>query len=293
MISTQFKQSRFIKLFVLAVLFSFLFVISAGVVFAGDFILNWSQIGFVDGTSSLQTFTNVDNSGVDMTTEFRVLNSAFQDIGIYIPGTSPLNLGMPKPDGDALAVRDISLSDYPGADVGYILTTITFSPSISIDELWVEPFYNWTAEGVRKHMALQAFDGNGNGLAPVSWSTYGGSDLIVEPHPSNGEPWFRSSYPNGQTTYSGGFEISYTGQQISELHWYSWGLATDDSFSHLLGSSLLGDFQFTPEVPTAIHLVSIGAAVGDSNVLIPILLAILLVSLTTVIIVRQRPLKKR
>lgn len=291
MFSTPTKQIRIFRLCALAALFAFL-VVLAPTVFAGTFILDWSQIGFVDGTSSLQTFTNVNNSGVDMTTEFRVLNSAFQDIGIYIPGTSAPNQNIPHPDGTALAVRDISDVAYPGPNIGYVLTKITFSPGVRIDDLWVEPFYNWTNESVRKHMALQAFDENGNGLTPVSWQTYGGSSLIVEPHPDNGESWLRSSYPASQNNYSGGFDITYGSQLISELHWYSWGLAPNDSFSHLIGSSLLGDFTFSPETPTAINLVSAGAAADKSDILSLVLLAFLLVSLTTLIIVQQRLLKK-
>jgi len=281
-ISTQFKQNRFIRVCALAGLFTLL-VIMVPAVFAGDFILDWSQIGFVSGTSSLQTFTNVNNSGVDMTTEFRVLNSAFQDIGIYVPGTSPLNLNIPHPDGTGLAVRDINDTTYPGTNIGYILTTITFSPSIMIDSLWVEPFYNWTAQNVRKNMALQAFDVNGIGLSPVSWQTYGGSSMIIEPHPDNGEPWLRSSYPNSQTSYSGAFDITYGTQLISEFRWYSWGLVPNGNFSHLLGSSDLGDFQFTPESPTAINLVSAGATGSKSDNLVVTLLAFLLITLTILI----------
>ncbi len=292
MFSNHFKQIRFFRLCILAGLFALLLVVIASPVFAGDFILDWSQIGFVDGTSSLQTFTNVNNSGVDMTTEFRVLNSSFQDIGLYIPESTPSNAGMPRPDGTALAVRDISSTAYPGTNIGYIMTTITFSPSVMIDSLWMEPFFNWTTQNVRKHMALQAFDVNGNGLSPVSWQTYGGSSLIIEAHPDNGELWLRSSYPNSQNSYSGAFDINYGNQFISELHWYAWGLVPNGDFSHLLGSSLLGDFQYTPESPTVINLVSAGAAGGESNILGFVLLAFLVISLTTLIIVQQRLLKK-
>ncbi len=288
---THFKQIRFFRLSVLAGLFTLLAVL-VPTVFADDFILDWSQIGFVDGTSSLQTFPNVSNSGVEMTTEFRILDSAFQDVGIYIPGTSPLNLGMPKPDGTALAVRDINERSYPGTDIGYVMTIITFSPNVTIKDLWTEPFYNWTTQGIRKHMALQAFDVNGNGLSPIAWQTYGGSNLLVEPHPDNGEPWLRSSYPDTQNAYSGSFDINYGDQLISELHWYSWGLASNGNLSHLVGSSLLGDFEFLPPPPTVINLVSAGVAGNESDMVVVILLAFLLITLTTLIIFQQRQHKK-
>jgi hypothetical protein len=256
---------------------------------AADFILDWSQIGFVEGTSSLQTFTNVSNSGVDVTTEVRVLDATFQDIGIYIPGTSSFNNGMPKTVGDALAVRDISETDYPGGDVGYVLTKITFSQSVMLNDLWMEAFFNWTDGGVRKHLALQAFDEDGNGVVPVDWTIYGASDLIVEAHPANGEPWLRSSYPNDQTIFSGASGIDYGDQAIRELYWYSWGFAADDSMSNLLGSTYLGSFQFSLE-PTAITLVSADVA-ANSSALGAISLAVLLVSLATLIIVRRRLFK--
>jgi hypothetical protein len=273
------------------VFFALLFFINTRAVLAADFLLDWSQIGFVDGTSGPQTFTNVNNSGVDITTEVRVLNSAFQDIGLYIPGTSLPNIDMPRPDGTALAVRDISIDTYPGSNIGYIVTKITFSENVAINYLWMESFFNWTGGGVRKHMALQAFDENGNGLVPESWITDGGSDLIVEPHPSNGEPWLRSSYPNTQINYSGAYDIEYGSQLIKELYWYSWGYLADDSFSHVLGSSLLGDFEFSTEEPTVINLVSAGTTLDDSEVLVTILLAFLLVCLITLITVRHRPFK--
>ena len=281
MTSAHFRRFRFVWLGVLAGLFALL-VVKASPVLAADFLLDWSEIGFVEGTSSLQTFTNVSNSGVDMTTEFRVLDASFQDIGIYIPGTSALNQGMPKPLGDGLAVRDISQTDYPGGDVGYVLTKITFSKGVLISDLWMESFYNWTDGGVRKHLALQAFDENGNAVTPVNWSTYGGSDLIVEAHPGNGDPWIRSSYPDSQTAFSGAENIDYGTQAIRELYWYSWGFAADNSLSHLLDSTYLGDFQFSVQVPTAVTLVSANA-VGQPGASGVILLAFLVISLATVV----------
>lgn len=285
----HYKKFRFIWLCIMASLIALLLVVNVPAVLAGDFVLDWSSIGFVEGTSSLQTFTNVNNSGVDMTTEFRVLNAAFQDIGIYIPGSGPLNQGIPKPDGSALAIRDISESDYPGADVGYVFTKITFSDGITIDSLWTESFYHWAAQDIRKNLAIQAFDAAGNGLAPISWTIYGASTLIVEPHPINGEPWLRSTFPDNQNVFTGAEAITYGDQLIRELHWYSWGYAADDSLSHLLGSTYLGDFQFS-RTPTAISLVSLGAE-GKADALDIVLLALLVMGLATLVVVRLRLLK--
>jgi hypothetical protein len=276
------RHIRSLRVFPLLVLVAVLLV-AAPAVLAADFVLDWSAIGFVDGTSSLQTFNNISGSGVNMTTEFRVLNSAFQDVGLYIPGTTPLNAGMPKPEGDALAVRDIRTGVYQG---GYVLTKITFSQSVQINNLWMEAFYNWTDGPVRKHLALQAFDGNGNAVTPVFWNTYGGSNLVVEAHPANGQPWLRSSYPDTQTTYSGADDIDYGTQEIRELHWYSWGYAPNGSLSNLLGSTYLGDFQFST-VPTAVTLTST-AVLSEATALVVVLPAVLLFGLITLVLLRKR-----
>lgn len=281
MISAYFRRFRLIPLLAFAGLFALL-VVSVPAVFAADFILDWSAIGFVDGTSSLQTFNDISGSGVNMTTEFRVLDSAFQDLGLYIPGTTDLNDGMPKPVGSDLAVRDIS-RDYPG---GYILTKITFSQSVQINNLSMEAFFNWTNGPVQKHLGLQAFDENGNGVAPVNWTTYGGSDLIVEAHPNNAKPWLRSNYPDTQTTYSGASDIDYGAQEIRELHWYSWGLAANGTLSNLLGSTYLGDFQFST-VPTAVTLTSTGVG-SDATALAAVLPAFMLFGLVTLVVLRRR-----
>jgi hypothetical protein len=285
MISAYFRRFRLIPLLAFAGLFALL-VVSVPAVFAADFVLDWSAIGFVEGDSSLQTFTNVSGSGVDMTTEVRVLNSSFQDIGIYIPGTTNPNQGMPKPVGDAFSVRDISVSNYPGPTVGYILTKITFSQPVQINDLWMEAFYNWTDGPVRKHLALQAFDENGNGVTPVNWTTYGGSDLVVGAHPANGKPWLRSSYPDTQTNYSGASDIDYGAQEIRELHWYSWGLAANGTLSNLLGSTYLGDVQFST-VPTAVTMTS-AEVVSEATAFAAVLPAFLLFGLTTLVLLRRR-----
>jgi hypothetical protein len=140
-------------------------------------------------------------------------------------------------------------------------------------------------------MALQAFDANGNGLIPNNWETYGGSTLISENHPSNGEPWLRSSYGPSQNIYSGAENIDYDEQFITELHWYSWALVPNGNFSHLIGSSLLGFFEFTPAPPTAINLASARTSIDSSEGIILILLAFSMVVLTAIIILRQRSLK--
>lgn len=284
------KSRHFLWLYVFTAILA-LFAINVAPALAADYALDWSSIGFVDGTSSLQTFNNVNGSGIDMTTEFRVLNSSFTDLGPYVPGTTPLNLNMPRPDGSALAVRDINVATYPGTNVGYILTKITFSQCVEIDDLWLESFYNWTEEGVRKQLALQAFDVQGNAIVPTTWTIYGGaSSLVIDNHPGNGKSWLRSSYDDSQTTFAGAEGISYGSQGVCELHWYSWGFAEDGSFSHLLGSTYLGDFQFST-IPTAINLVS-SRAVGETGAAAALLPAVFLFGLTALVVARQRYSRK-
>jgi hypothetical protein len=293
MFAAHLKRVRLVWYGILFGLFALLVAVKVPAVLAADFFLNWSQIGFVDGTSSLQTFTNVSGSGVNMTTEFRVLNGSFQDIGPYIPGSTALNQGMPKPVNGALAVRDISTRDYPGADVGYVLTKIVFSQGVEIHDLWLESFYDWSDENVRKHLALQAFDDNGNALVPVSWTINGVSSLLVEPQPDNGDPWLRSSYPDGQNVFTGASEISYGNQAVRELHWYSWGYADDNTLSHLLGSTYLGDFQFST-IPTAVSLVSVSATgePGALNASAAGFLLVTLASLTALLLARRQLLRR-
>lgn len=286
MISAKLSSLRLIPLLLFAGLLALLLV-NPPAVFAADFIFDWSALGFVEGQSSQQTFTDVAGSGVDVTTEVRVLDEAFVDLGLYIPGADGQNVGMPKAEGDALAVRDISETDYPGDGVGYVLTIITFSQPVQLNDIWMEAFFNWPGGPVRKHLALQAFDEIGNAVVPTSWSTYGGSDLVLAAHPANGQQWLRSSYPDAQTNYSGADDIDYGTEEITELHWYSWGYSPDGDMSHLLGSTYLGDFQFST-VPTAVTLSStdvVGVATASSMVVLP---AFVLFGLATLVILRKR-----
>jgi hypothetical protein len=281
---------RAVRLAVWLGLLAGLLVVGTGSVAAATFQLNWSQIGFVDGTSSLQTFTNVGGSGVTMTTEFRVVDASFNDLGLYVPGTSQPNQGMPKVSDtlEALLVRDINQAAFPAA--GYIRTQITFSDEITINDLWLEPFYHWSEQGILKHQALQAFDGQGNAVVPVSWQTYGGSTLVVEQHPANGQPWLRSDFTTDQTTYSGATDVNYGSQRIKELHWYSWGEDVQNgSLTNLIGSTYLGSFTFSV-VPTAVALVSVAslspaqAAAGTA----PLLLLVVVLSLATLAVSWRR-----
>jgi hypothetical protein len=111
----------------------------------------------------------------------------------------------------------------------------------------MESFFHWTQGSLLKHLALQAYDAQGNAVVPVSWITYGGSDVIAEINPINGDLWWRSDYPLSQTTYSGAFSIDYGDQPVLELNWYSWGYdaATGMHLQNVLGSTLLGDIRFT------------------------------------------------
>jgi hypothetical protein len=297
MIPVRPNYRRPIWLGLLLGLFALFLLPKAPAVLATDFVLDWSEIGFTDGASSLQTFENISDSGVTMTTEFRVLDNLFDDEewGLYIPPD-----GQIKPDvsGTALALRDISSTAYPNA--GYIHVRITFSQDIKINNLWMEPFYHWVEPArnidVLKHTALQAFDAYGDSIVPISWQIYGDSldpsqisDLIAEPHPGNGKDWLRSDYDLGQNTWSGAYGINYGNQPIRELHWYSWGYDTDTGeLSNLLGSTYLGSFQFST-FPTAVTLVSVGAA-DRSAALGSILLVVFLFSLVTLAIMHRRPL---
>jgi len=273
-------------------IFSLFLLLKAPIALAADFILDWSQIGFEDGNSGPQTFYNVSGSGVDMTVEIQVLNSSFQDIGAYIPGTTPLNQDMPRIVDDALSVRDINVAAYP--DAGYILTKITFSSDIKINELWMDSFYHYTGGNVLKQLALQAFDAEGNGLVPQDHAIVGSgsplSEMITTAHPTNGVSWWRSSFPITQTNFTGAIGINYGNQAIRELHWYSWGYNPADgtTLQHVLGSTYLGSFQFST-FPTAVTLVSLGAA-DRSAALGSILLVVFLFSLVTLVIMHRRPL---
>jgi hypothetical protein len=279
---------RSIWLGLLLGIFSLFLLLKAPIALAADYILDWSQIGFVDGTSSLQTFENISGSGVTMTTEFRTLDSDFNDVGLYIPPGGQIK---PEVSGTALVLRDISSTAYPNA--GYIHVRIIFSQDIKINDLWMEPFFHWLPAGnpigVLKHAALQAFDGNGNSVTPDSWQVYESSELNIVPHPSNGKDWLRSDYPIGQNNWSGAFDIDFGNQPIRELHWYSWGYDADTGeLSNLLGSTYLGGFQFST-IPTAVTLVSLGAA-DRSAALGSILLVVFLFGLVTLAIIRRRPL---
>lgn len=268
-------------------LFSFAIFAKPQPVSAADYFLNWGDLGFVDGTSAPQTFTNIDGSGINMTIEFRVVDENFVDIGPYIPGTGQIMPKIEDPtDEGYLAVRDISSTNYPNA--GYILTKMSFSENIKISgDLWMEAIFNWQAGGTLKYQALQAFSPTGAGVVPVSWTTYGGSDMISETHPENGELWFRSSYPVTQTTYSGVENINYGNQAIKELHWYSWGYDPADgtTLRNLLGSTYLGNFRFS-SFPTAVTLVNLGAT-DKPAVTAPFLVALLPFGLATIFVVRR------
>jgi hypothetical protein len=255
---------------------------------AQEFVLNWNALGFVNGTSSQQVFLDIDGSGVNMTVEFWVLDENFNELGLYVPGTLPGNQNMPEVGTGSLGVRDISASAFP--DAGYIQTRITFSQDITINDLWMEPFYHWEDQDVLKHAALQAFDEDGNGLVPLTWTTYGGSDMVVTVHPANNEPWWRSDFPPSQITYSGSGDINFGTQAIRELHWYSWGLDPIDgtTLQNVLGSTYIGEFTFSV-APTAVSLQSF-APVTSALPTIGLLgfLALAVVSLGVVIVRRER-----
>ena len=246
-------RSNILKLGVILAIFCFSVFGQAASVSASDYVLNWSQIGFQNGNSNPQTFTNINGSGIDMTIEFVVVDTSFANPVTYVPGTTDLNQDMPKasggPGGGALEVRDMNFDVHPNA--GYIRTKMTFSSEIIINDLWMESFFNWTQGSVLKHLALQAYDAQGNAVVPVSWTTYGGSDVIAEINIINGDLWFRSNYPINQTTYSGAENIDYGNQPIQELNWYSWGYdnVTGMHLQNVLGSTLLGDINFTLPAP--------------------------------------------
>jgi hypothetical protein len=275
-----------IRLIALLSLFSFLLIFGTGPAAASNFQLNWSQIGFENGNSALQTFPDIGGSGVVMTVEVLVLDSDFSMPALYVPGTTELNQGMPKTAGDAsgsdLEVRDINELEHPNG--AYIQTQITFSQEITIKDLWLEPFYHWTGGRILKHAALQAFDAEGNAVVPLSWQTYNGSSMIIELHPDplNDQLWWRSDFPIGQNDYSGAQDIDFGDQGIKQLNWYSWGVdPTSGAFKHVLGSTLLGDFTFSVS-PTAVTLVSLDASnrsVADAT---PVALALVLFTVATV-----------
>jgi hypothetical protein len=214
------------------------------------FSLDWDGLGYETGNSSPQTFTNVAGSGVNMTVEVRMYNAVFADIGPYIHPAGEY----PRINSNALSVRGIDPVAYPEA--GMIVSKISFSDPISLNGLWFEPFYFWTDESLRKEMALQLFDTEGDGIVPGHFTVYGGSDLVIVNHPTNTQPWLRSDFPNTQTTYSGAFGINYGSQAIEEIHWYSWNTTPDgQSFSHTIGSSYFDGFTFCRVTPTAVSLI--------------------------------------
>jgi hypothetical protein len=273
-----------IRLIALFSLFSFLLIFGTGPAAASNFQLNWSQIGFENGKSALQSFPDIGGSGIDMTVEVLVLDSDFSELGLYVPGTTELNQDMPKTAGDAsgsdFEVRDINETEYPNG--AYIQTQIIFSQEITIKDLWLEPFYHWTRGRILKHAALQAFDAKGNAVVPLSWQTYDGSSMKIEPHPKNNQQWWRSDFPIGQTEYSGAVDIDFGDQGVKQINWYSWGVdPTSGDFKQVLGSTFLGDFTFSVS-PTAVTLISLDASnrsVADAT---PIALALVLFTVATV-----------
>jgi hypothetical protein len=284
MIRSRMLYVSSIRLIALLSLFSFLLIFGTGPAAASNFQLNWSQIGFENGNSALQSFPDIGGSGVLMTVEVLVLDSNFSALGLYVPGTTELNQDMPKTAGDAsrsdFEVRDINETEYPNG--AYIQTRIIFSQEVAIKDLWLEPFYHWTGGRILKHAALQAFDAKGNAVVPLSWQTYNGSDMINELHPGNNQQWWRSQFSSSQTTYSGALDIDFGDQGIKQLNWYSWGVdPTSGAFKRVLGSTFLGDFTFSVS-PTAVTLVSLDASnrsVADAT---PVALALVLFTVATV-----------
>ncbi len=216
------------------------------------FALDWTELEFQTGNSGPQTFSNVGGSGTDMTVNVRMYNAAFADIGEYIhPGGE-----YPTVSGNALSVRGIDPAEYPSA--GMIVSKITFSEPISLNGLWFEPFYFWTTPSLRKEMALQLFDTEGDAIVPGFFTTYGGSDLVTVNHPANGQLWLRSEFPNTQTFYSGAENINYGSQAIQEIHWYSWTTPPSGvGFSNTIGSSYFNGFTFCRVTPTAVSLIDL------------------------------------
>jgi hypothetical protein len=216
--------------------------------------LDWAELGYEPGNSLLQTFTNVAGSSVNMTVEVRLFDADFNDIGPYV---SPANQSHPLVQVQGLfSVRDIDANEYPEA--GMVVTIITFPDPISANELGFEPFFFYTQENIRKEMAVQSFDSEGNGIVPGNFDVYGGSNLVVEQHPTNSETWLRSDFPNSQTNWSGAFNINYGTQPIQEIHWYSWAKISDgQNFSHVISSSYLTGFSFCQLTPTAVSLIDL------------------------------------
>jgi hypothetical protein len=215
--------------------------------------MDWNALGYVTGDSSLQTFTNIQGRDLTMTIEVRVYNAAFSDIGLYQAASANYPATV-NGDGPAFSVRNID----PGQPAGMIVTKIIFSEPISINNLWLEPFYFRADVNVWKQMAIQAFDSSGNGIIPGSFIDYNGSTLVAEPHPVNTELWMRSQFPITQTAWSGAFDINYGTQQIQEIDWYSWGEnGTDLSLTHEIGSSYFGAFYFCQFTPTAVSLINV------------------------------------
>lgn len=255
---------------------------------AQEFVLEWNQLGFVNGTSALQEFFDVAGSGLNMTIEVRVFDENFNDLGLYVPGTLAGNANMPQAGNGSLGVRDINATVFPNG--GYIQTRIVFSQDITINDLWMEPFYHWETEDVLKHAALQAFDSEGNSLVPLTWTTYGGSDMIVGVHPGNNQNWWRSDFPASQTTYSGAGDINFGTQRIRELRWYSWGLDPVDGVTmrNVLGSTYIGEFTFSVS-PTAVTLQSFAPAASHTPVVALVgFLSLALVAFGLVIVRRER-----
>jgi hypothetical protein len=122
-------RSNILKLGVILAIFCFSVFGQVASVAASSYVLNWSQIGFQNGNSGPQTFTNINGSGIDMTIEFVVVDTSFANPVPYVPGTTSLNQDMPKasggPAGGVLEVRDMNFDVHPNA--GYIRTKMTFS----------------------------------------------------------------------------------------------------------------------------------------------------------------------
>jgi hypothetical protein len=219
----------------------------------GCYSFRWDELSppFENGNSSLQTFTDIQGLGVNMTVEVRVYDAAFNDIGLYV---APPGQEFPRVEGTAFSTRDINSTTHPNA--GMIIAKVIFSEPITINGLWLEPFYFWTDHNVRKMMAIQAFDPDGNGVVPGGFTMYGGSDLVAELRPDNNKLWLVADFPNTQTVYSGASGINYGAQPIQEIDWFSWAEPPDRlSFSHTIGSSYFGSFLFCRISPTAVSLV--------------------------------------
>jgi hypothetical protein len=258
-----------------------------------EFTLDWSEIPFVSGTSAPQTFEDVAGSGVDVSVVVNVLDENFNILEYYVAapadnGPFPRTFGDETSDYNVLGVRDIDITATPAAR--YIRTEITFSHDITIKDLEMGPFYHWVNGGVLKHAALQAFTADNAAMVPLTWNIYGGSTLVVQPHPVNGKDWLRSTFSNDQTADSGAVAIDYGSQPIRKLHWYSWGLNPADgvTFRHVLGSTYLGGFTFTKVGTTAVSLQSFSPATSAIPLTIVVSIMVLGVASLGAVRIRRR-----